>query len=146
MDGRIAAILDMGQRSLTAFLLRRKIIISFRLGPARPSSKERLWVGWGDAISKRRAEGLPPVAILLLLPTFKRMIFSLFTLKSFNNWPILIADLLLYNFLHLLILSSCLGMPGLAVHYTLPAMLLKQDISCFIFPINSSLCSNSAEL
>jgi hypothetical protein len=40
MDGRIAAILDLTcQRNLATFLIQRKIIISFRLGPAKLASK-----------------------------------------------------------------------------------------------------------
>jgi hypothetical protein len=45
--------------------------------------------GWGDAITKRWAEGLLSVAILLFLPITKQMIFCFFSPKSFSMWLIL---------------------------------------------------------
>ncbi len=78
------------QHNLAALLFQRKIIVSSRLGPAKDAIERQLragWGGWGDAIRKRQVEGLPPVAILLLLNTFKRMIFSLFSPNSFEFWP-----------------------------------------------------------
>jgi hypothetical protein len=61
--------------------------------------------GWGDAISKHWAEGLLPVAILLFLPITKRMIFCFFSLV-FQHLVILMTDLLLNNFLHLLMYDA----------------------------------------
>jgi hypothetical protein len=57
--------------------------------------------GWVVTICKRQAEALQPFTILLFVPTFKRMIFFLFSLNSFNILPILTADLL-HILLHLL--------------------------------------------
>jgi len=80
-----------------------QIILLFE--PCQVCEQMLTWGGvrWcGDAISKRRAEGLPPVTILLFLLISKRMTFSLFSPKSFNIWSILMANLLLHILPHLL--------------------------------------------
>ncbi len=43
-----------------------------------------------------------PSSFYLFNPFTKRMIFCFFSQKSFSIWPILMADLVLHNFLHLL--------------------------------------------
>ncbi len=88
-------------RNLATFLLQGRIIISSCLGLAswRANTDFGRMRGWRNAISKHRVEGLPPDVILLFLSTFKWIIFSLFSLKSFNISPILMTDLLLLHIL-----------------------------------------------
>jgi hypothetical protein len=49
---------------------------------------------------------LPTHHHFVIFPFTKRMIFSLMSLKSFSIWPILMTDLLLHIFLHLLIYNE----------------------------------------
>jgi hypothetical protein len=84
---------------LAAFFASEKNHHIFFFGPCQAGKQTSTYggvKGSGDAISKRQAEELPPVTILLFLPIFKQMIFSLSTLTSFNIRQILMADLLLH--------------------------------------------------
>ncbi len=65
---------------------------------------------------KTMSEGLPPGAILPLLQTLKRMIFFLFSLKSFDIWSFLTAHLL-HIFLYFFILCSLNGLTAHIVQY-----------------------------
>ncbi len=81
------------------FLLQKKFIISFRLGPASKAVLGRV-VGGGhlpnaEMLSKNAGPILP------FLQTFKRMILRIFSPNSFYIWPFLLAHLLLHIFLHL---------------------------------------------
>jgi hypothetical protein len=60
----------------------------------------------GRCYPETLVRGPPLVAILLLLPAFKCMIIFLFSLNSYDFWPILLADLLLHDFLHFFIYNA----------------------------------------
>ncbi len=75
---------------LAAFLLQRKLIISFFLVWALPEMPSDVVLGrvrW--CYQKTLGGGPPPVTILLLLPTFKQMKIFLFSLNSYDFWPVL---------------------------------------------------------
>jgi len=90
MDARIVSIFGYDLTWLTYFgrlfaSEKNHLLFSFESCQAGEQSPSLGGVrGWGDAISKRRAEGIPPLAILLFLPISKRMTFSLFSLLTIN--------------------------------------------------------------
>ena len=74
-------------QNLAAFLLQRKLIISFHLGPASDALGRRPRAGLvGEEMLSENAGGGGPsqFTILLLLPVFICMIIFLFSLKTYG--------------------------------------------------------------
>ena len=59
-------------------------------------------MGVGRCYQQTPGRGTPIRHCFVISPHPQRMIFSLFSLKSFNIWPILMVDLLLHILLHFL--------------------------------------------
>jgi hypothetical protein len=90
-----------GQCNLAAFLFQRKfrkLIAFFGLGPASDAVGRCPWAGWGggEVLPENAGQGGgdPTRCHFVLFPIFKGMIIFLFSLKSYDFWSVLMADLL----------------------------------------------------
>jgi hypothetical protein len=74
--------------------------------------------GRGDARSIAGRRYSYPSTFFYFSPITKRMIFSLFSLKSLSIWPTLMTDLLLHILLHILICDAVQKVRPLTLYST----------------------------